>query len=307
MTKSNKQPANADKSLSVLYSESKALHVSARLLTVLIAVGAFVLSFAALTELAEASGIPRSLSWVWALSVDGFILINTIAAFSLQDKGGSRIYAWIILGLFVLLSIFGNAWHAVLATTDFTLPLPVAVLVTAIPPLTLFLSIHLLILMVQPSEKQKVEAEKVAKRRERLNAVEEREIEKLEREAKALEIRNSKAANMVYGRPATPALPARPAHIQTSLPPTGVTPAQYPPVAPGEALTGSENTPVPAQQQGSGEPAILNENQVREILTDLLERNQKLPTGKEVATWLGKGERTGQNFIKKFKEENGVI
>lgn len=43
--------------------------------TVLIAVGAFWLSFTALTDLAVRAGIPAGQAWVWPLIVDGIIVV----------------------------------------------------------------------------------------------------------------------------------------------------------------------------------------------------------------------------------------
>jgi hypothetical protein len=303
-----------NKSPFALSSDSKVLHVSARILTVFIAVGAFVLSFSALSDLAVASGILPELGWVWALSVDGFIIINTLAAFSLQNKGKSGIYAWSILVLFVILSIFGNAWHAVLTTTDYKLPLAVSVIITAIPPITLFLSVHLLILMVQPTKEQKLETERLKKKQERLRAIEEREIEKLEKEAVRRQVRESKAAEMIR-QPSTPAKP----QASTPVPPIRQETTQIEPAPQGmKASYGETSSPltrpdtlsvlVDETPNADSEKfnRILTESEVFSILVERIANNEKLPSGKTVGEWIGKSERTGQNLVKKFKSEQGL-
>lgn len=51
--------------------------------TVFIAVGAFWLSFTALTDLAHASGIATTQAWAWPLIVDGIIVVGTVAVVAL--------------------------------------------------------------------------------------------------------------------------------------------------------------------------------------------------------------------------------
>lgn len=274
-----------------LDSDSKALHVSARLFTVVVALGAFVLSFNALSYLAENAGILPQLSWVWALSVDGFIIINTIAAFSLQNKPRSRAYAWFTLSLFVLLSIFGNAWHAVLATTQATLPTAVAVIVTAIPPITLFLSIHLLILMVSPTREQKEDMNRTKKRQARLRTLEEKEIEKLEKDATIKRVRESEAARLIRDvQPLSSRDTATSSDSQTAS-----QQVQHPTII---------NSPSSESPENIGG---LSEEEVIETLTQILNDNEKFPSGKTVGEWLGKSERTGQNLVKKFREDNNLL
>lgn len=281
-------------------ADSRFLHYSARILTIGIAMGAFVLSFNALTDLAVAAGISPEFGWLWAASVDGFILIATVAAFVLQNKGKSRYYAWTILILFVLLSIFGNGWHAVLATDAApSLPTAVAVLITAIPPITLFLSIHLLVLMVQPDQEQKKVIDRYRKRNERLRIIEEKEIERLEEAEVRKGIRDSHASKMITGAPmplSTQTTVPIPPQISTAPPVlTGITPSSQEPVA-QSALVGKNAT-----------ETILNDVEMTEYLRELLELGKELPSGAAVARMMGKSERTGQNFIKKFKGEVGIL
>ncbi len=311
MDKGQQQPKLKQLNPFAISSESRSLHYAARILTVAIAVGAFVLSFNALTSLAEAAGIANALSWVWAASVDGFILIATVATFVLQNKGKSRFYAWSILILFVVISVFGNGWHAVLATTDgFKLPTWAAVVITAIPPATLFLSIHLLILMIQPNEDQRKELDRNRKKSERLKAIEDKEIERLETQELRKEIRESRAAELVSGATYTATPIAAPPQI---IPPQSVVPLASPqPIQQLPANYPQSPVPYPQPYQSvaettGGSGVGMSDSQMIEYLEERLALNEDLPTGAAVARMLNKGERTGQNFIKKFKEGRGLI
>lgn len=332
---------SSSKPIYALNSDSKILHLSARVLTVLITLGAFVLSFNSLSELAVEAGIPQELSWVWALCIDGFIIINTLAAFSLQNKGKSSIYAWSILLVFVGFSIFGNAWHAVLATTEYKLPLAVSVLVTAIPPVTLFLSIHLLILMVQPTKEQKLDSERVKKRQSRLQAIEDREIEKLEKEAVIARVNETKAAQIVHQQTAANKKTVHPTRSNTSRVKPALKQSPKAPVRSSEALivdsanSGWDNDGKPLDERtpetveisnkdtgvlettpertmdGAGLTSDVTENLTQEEainrLVDMMTLGEELPSGRLIANWLGKSERTGQNLLKKFKTDYDLV
>lgn len=109
--------------------------------TVLIALGAFWLSFTALRDLAERSGVPTGQAWVWPLIVDGLVLVATVAVVALDEH---RWYAWTLLGAGASLSLAGNSLHA---TYTGELPVAVRILVAAVPPLSLLAVTHLTYLL----------------------------------------------------------------------------------------------------------------------------------------------------------------
>lgn len=258
-------------------ADSKALHYTTRVLVSLVAIGAAVLSFDALTALATASGIRPEFAWIWALVIDFFILVATLAAFMLRERTGfTRYYVWLTLGLFVVFSILGNAWHAAIVEENYVLPLWVRVAVTAVPPLALFLAIHLLILMISPTPEQKVEFKRQREHADRLNRLRERELEKLEKQAVVEEVRDRSKL-----------------HINQEPKPQPVTPSPNPPVKP----------PAP-QVEPDGE--IKTEEEVKTILNQMVLDGVELPSGRTVAEWLGKSERTGQNFMKAYKQSLDV-
>ena len=281
MTEKTIRTAHA--SASVMDSNSKFLNYSTRAVVVLVAVGAAVLSFDALTELARASGIRNEFAWIWAVVVDGFILIATFAAFALQDREGkAKFYAWTTLAVFVIISILGNAWHAAIASEGYVMPMEAAVIVTAIPPLALFLAIHLLVIMVSPTSDQKAEMLRHRKKQERIRAIEDKELERLE---KALVIKEVKATVVAASQAVVKEVPVviEPRVASTST------------ETPLEALEELNEGLVAEQDQ------LLTEDQAIKRLSRMSHIGESLPTGKVVSIWIGKSERSGQNLLKRFK------
>lgn len=131
--------------------------------TVLIAVGAFVLSFAALTDLAERSGISPRLAWIWPIIIDGMIVAATVAIVALN--GFSRkamIYPWSLLFFGAIVSTAANSTHAILTVDSIADGVPplVSALVAAMPPIVLLAITHLTVHMYQKkSEASKLRAE----------------------------------------------------------------------------------------------------------------------------------------------------
>ena len=120
--------------------------------TVLIAVGAFILSFSALTDLAERSGIQAQLAWIWPIIVDGMIVAATVAIVALN--GHSRramVYPWTLLFFGAIVSTAANSVHAILRVSDLNsgIPAVVSALVAAMPPVVLLAITHLTVHMYQ--------------------------------------------------------------------------------------------------------------------------------------------------------------
>lgn len=115
---------------------------------VLLALGGFILSFSALTDLAVHSGIVPGLAFIWPLIVDGFIVVATAAAFALKRRGRQVTwYPWTALILFSAVSVAGNASHAVNAE-NVTVPVWVATVVSSVPAIALLIASHLLVVMI---------------------------------------------------------------------------------------------------------------------------------------------------------------
>ena len=117
--------------------------------TVLLAGGAFVLSFTALRDLAGRSGIESGLAWLWPLIVDGIIVVATISAFALSGTQAVW-YPWLLLILGAGVSVAANAIHAVVAAEPGVPPV-LAASVASVPPLVLVASTHLTAILIRHS------------------------------------------------------------------------------------------------------------------------------------------------------------
>lgn len=103
--------------------------------TILLALGAFWLSFTTLRDLAVLSGIPEGQAWMWPLIVDGVILEATISVVALRESARTaRRFAWLLLGAGAGVSVAANITHAVVAA-DTRVPALIAALVASVPPL----------------------------------------------------------------------------------------------------------------------------------------------------------------------------
>jgi len=120
--------------------------------TILLALGAFWLSFTALRDLAVLAGIPETQAWVWPLIVDGVILEATISVVALRNQAASaRRFAWLLLSAGAGVSVAANITHAVVAA-DARVPALIAALVASIPPLVLLAMTHLTVELLRNSE-----------------------------------------------------------------------------------------------------------------------------------------------------------
>lgn len=133
--------------------------------TIVLAAGAFVLSFASLTDLAKLAGINATLAWIWPLIVDGLIVVSTMSIVALASHGRRALtYPWALLAGGALVSVAANATHAILAA-DGAVPVIVSALVASVPPVVLLAVTHLSVVLVQrsaePVPKQKSERRSV--------------------------------------------------------------------------------------------------------------------------------------------------
>lgn len=111
--------------------------------TILLALGAFWLSFTALRDLVVLAGLPEDQAWIWPLIVDGVILEATISVVALRNSApAARRFAWLLLGAGSGVSVAANITHAVLAADD-RIPALIAALVASVPPLVLLAMTHL--------------------------------------------------------------------------------------------------------------------------------------------------------------------
>ena len=119
--------------------------------TLLIGAGSFVLSWAALRDLAARAGWSPHLAWVWPLIVDGAILMGTMGVVALAPyprQAGSRRFIWRVLAASAAFSIGCNALHAVIPRTAPINPW-LAAMIAVVPPSMLLAATHILALLAR--------------------------------------------------------------------------------------------------------------------------------------------------------------
>ena len=131
--------------------------------TVVLGLGAAVLSFTALTDLAVRAGVPSGLGFVWPIIVDGLIVVSTIAVVAAAGPAhrGVRRYAWALLALGAGVSVLANGAHAIVAAHAST-PRLMAVAVASVPPIVLLAVTHLTALLARRTPSQSTEQALVA-------------------------------------------------------------------------------------------------------------------------------------------------
>ncbi|MEU4809397.1 DUF2637 domain-containing protein [Nocardia fluminea] len=115
---------------------------SAVLVLIGIGAAAFVLSFAALQDLAVMGGTPPGLAWLFPVIVDGTIVQATMAVIALPPKSAEhKWFSWILVGG-AAVSVSSNSVHAYLTGHSWG-----GALLAAIPPLALLIDTHGLVLL----------------------------------------------------------------------------------------------------------------------------------------------------------------
>ena len=117
--------------------------------TTLLAVGGFVLSFAALRDLAVRVGMPADLAWLWPLLIDGMIVEATLAVVALAQRGSRRAvwYAWFLLAVGAVVSVGSNGVHAMLTGHGWA-----GAAAASVPPVVLLATTHLTVLLMAAPE-----------------------------------------------------------------------------------------------------------------------------------------------------------
>lgn len=117
--------------------------------TALLAVGGFVLSFAALRDLAVRVGMPADLGWIWPLLIDGMIVESTLAVVALSQRGSRQAvwYAWFLLAVGAVVSVGSNGVHAMLTGHGWA-----GAAAASVPPVVLLATTHLTVLLMAAPE-----------------------------------------------------------------------------------------------------------------------------------------------------------
>lgn len=134
--------AGAAADVAPLVRASRAVAVA---ITVGIAISSFILSFAALSDLARRTGSWTGwLPYLWPGIVDGAIVLATmgiLATAAYPDQRKNRRFFWAMLAVGALVSVGGNALHAIMPATA-PLPTWLAFGVACVPPAGILGSTH---------------------------------------------------------------------------------------------------------------------------------------------------------------------
>ncbi|MEU3014702.1 DUF2637 domain-containing protein [Nocardia asteroides] len=109
---------------------------SAVVIVVAIGIAAFVLSFAALRDLAVRAHTPSHLAWLFPVIVDGTIIQATIAVLALADSAERTFFTRVLIAG-ATVSIGGNIAHALIASHSL-----LAAILAVIAPAALLLDTH---------------------------------------------------------------------------------------------------------------------------------------------------------------------
>ncbi|MFD3427813.1 DUF2637 domain-containing protein [Nocardia fluminea] len=125
-------------------------------MTVVIALGAFAWSFAALSDLAVMAGIDSRLAWIGPIFVDGAIVQSAVALVSLQRRAqqgitipiATKVFFWAELFAAELISVVGNGFHAA-ESDQLKIPGIVAAVVAGAAPLAGLAATHGLTALIE--------------------------------------------------------------------------------------------------------------------------------------------------------------
>lgn len=115
--------------------------------TLAVAAAGFTLSFDAIRAVGQAAFIRPSLTWMLPVCVDGAMSVASVCAVVLRRMGRGNAYPWLVVLAGAGISIAANALHAYQQGGAVPLPPQWAMAVSAVPPLLLAMSIHLLVIL----------------------------------------------------------------------------------------------------------------------------------------------------------------
>jgi DNA-directed RNA polymerase specialized sigma24 family protein len=125
---------------------TKITNYTAMGLVSLLALGAFVLSYVALYDIAVKYGLPDYLAWIWPLLIDGSIIVFTIAVIRATLHQEKSWWPWTLVGVFTFGTIAFNALHSN------HIPVPdnyVSIVVFIVPPIALVLAFETAMAMLR--------------------------------------------------------------------------------------------------------------------------------------------------------------
>lgn len=138
------------------FLRNQGLSIFSLVLVLLLAAGAFALSYAGLKDLASTNGVNPSLVWIWPLVLDGAIIVFSVCAFRAGLCGESIAYPMFLVVLSTIASIGFNVLHAPVPEGAYIWSEAALVprIMASIPPLALFLSFEVMIRQLKSQVRQ---------------------------------------------------------------------------------------------------------------------------------------------------------
>lgn len=136
-----------------LRPDSLAVLIFAVSITSLLAIVSFMLSFSGLVASAEWASVPAWLAWSVPVTIDGAILVYTVAAYVFRERGdrGSTVLSWLSLALWAAVSVAANALHA--AEVGPEVQRVVGVVIAGLAPVAVLLTTHTLGRLIVPTKR----------------------------------------------------------------------------------------------------------------------------------------------------------
>jgi hypothetical protein len=128
-------------------ADSRVMLVIAIGFTSVVGVTSFMLSYAGLGAAATWGHVPSWLAWAVPVTIDGSILVYTVAALVYRARGESARVAWASLAGFASLSVLANSVHAWDAAPD-VVRTTIGVVIAGLAPVAVLLTTHTLVRLV---------------------------------------------------------------------------------------------------------------------------------------------------------------
>lgn len=110
-------------------------------------VGSFVLSYAALWDMATAYGVPQELAWIWPLLIDFALIVFSMSVVQSNLNNEPATRRWLMVALYTIATVAFNVYHA---PNNYA-----AQVVAVVAPVSLFLSFETLMSMLKSGVRRK--------------------------------------------------------------------------------------------------------------------------------------------------------
>lgn len=144
------EPVAVARAVPRINPDSHGVLVFSVIVTAILGCVSFLLSYSGLVEVAAWAAFPPELAWAVPVTLDGAILVYTIAALVFRARGESARGAWGALALFTSLSVASNGLHAWEEGSGDPRAV-IGVLIAGLAPLAVLLTTHTLARLIVAS------------------------------------------------------------------------------------------------------------------------------------------------------------